>query len=213
MIPLRFDSLLWPVSPVPSAVMALAVALAAGPTQAAAIDSAYSTLDWEAGCTVIDRPAPDDPGAWAVLRCDGLDGRPVFVADSDMRMSVWYGPGGGRDSGWASFTGFNEVHDVIEWRGVVSAEGLRPFAAIHRWFVDDGVGGRRQVLVISAVARAPGTASCPVGYVDANANPNANDLARRVADEAARGFRCGHDQARYHGATTSATPTPSVSGF
>ncbi len=194
--------------------LAVAVALH-GPVHGATVDSAYTTLAWRDGCAVIDQPGPDDPGAWAVLRCAGLGGRPVFVSDSDMRMSVWYGPGGGRDTAWSSFSAFNEVNDVIEWRGVVTADGLRPFAAIHRWFVDDGqgAGGRRQVLVISTVATAPGRDSCPVGYVDANANANANALARRVADQRARDFRCGQDTAGYHGATTNATPGPVVSPF
>lgn len=193
--------------------LALALALAVGLTPLsarAAPDSAYSTLAWNTACTTIAQPAPDDPGAWAVLRCQGLTGVPVIVTDSDGRMSVWYGQGGEQRSVWASFAAFNEVHDTIEWRGIPGS-GQGPYAAIHRWFVDDGVGGRRQVLVISTVAMAPGQLSCPAGYVDANANGNANVLARQVADRVAPGFRCGRDRARYHGATTAATPQPSVS--
>jgi hypothetical protein len=207
----------WAPSASALAALALALALAASVTVAparAAPDSAYSTIAWDTGCTVIDQPAPDEPGGWAVLRCQGLAGVPVVVSDSDGRMSVWYGQGGEGHRGWASFTGFNEVNDTIEWRGIVGS-GQGPYAAIHRWFVDDGRqgGGKRQVLVVSTVAMAPGEVSCPAGYVDANANGNANVLARQVADQVARGFRCGRQQAMYHGLTTAATPTPSVSGF
>jgi hypothetical protein len=34
---------------------------------------------------------------------------------------------------------------------------------------------------------------CHVAYVDVKANPNANELARKAADEAARNFKCGKD--------------------
>ena len=36
---------------------------------------------------------------------------------------------------------------------------------------------------------------CHVGYVDARANPDANELARKIADENARTFKCGKDKA------------------
>ncbi len=35
---------------------------------------------------------------------------------------------------------------------------------------------------------------CHVGYVDARANPDANELARKIADEHARAFKCGKDK-------------------
>jgi hypothetical protein len=34
---------------------------------------------------------------------------------------------------------------------------------------------------------------CHVAYVDVKANPDANGLARKAADEFARGFGCGKD--------------------
>ena len=35
---------------------------------------------------------------------------------------------------------------------------------------------------------------CHVGYVDARANPDANEVARKIADEKARTFKCGKDK-------------------
>jgi hypothetical protein len=35
---------------------------------------------------------------------------------------------------------------------------------------------------------------CHVGYVDARVNPDANELARKLADENARTFKCGVDK-------------------
>ena len=49
----------------------------------------------------------------------------------------------------------------------------------------------RPVLVVTRLG--PGGV-CHVGYVDARANPNANELAQQLADEQARTFKCGTDK-------------------
>jgi hypothetical protein len=38
-------------------------------------------------------------------------------------------------------------------------------------------------------------------YIDARANPNPNELARKAADELARHFRCGKDEVKVIGET------------
>jgi hypothetical protein len=38
-----------------------------------------------------------------------------------------------------------------------------------------------------------------VAYIDVKANPDANALARKTADEAARGFKCGTDEVKVIG--------------
>jgi len=40
---------------------------------------------------------------------------------------------------------------------------------------------------------------CHVAYVDVKANPTANELARKAADELARDFRCGKDEVQVIG--------------
>ena len=70
----------------------------------------------------------------------------------------------------------------------------RAFATILRWNVkleDDERDTTGRVLVVTRLG--PGGV-CHVGYVDARANPNANELAQQLADEKARGFRCGADK-------------------
>lgn len=47
---------------------------------------------------------------------------------------------------------------------------------------------------ILVVTRLGPDGTCHVGYVDAVANTDANDLARKIADENARTFRCGKDK-------------------
>ena len=48
-----------------------------------------------------------------------------------------------------------------------------------------------QVLVVTRLG--PGGV-CHVGYVDGRANPNANELAAKLADDHARTFKCGKDK-------------------
>ncbi|MDQ0317625.1 hypothetical protein [Amorphus orientalis] len=185
-------------------LLALMLAAIPLPVSAQSIESTYSKIGWETSCTIVDQ-APEGEGSWARLRCAGYGDTPVHVADGDARMSVDYGTPS-EPGGWESFTGFNHVNDTIEWR---LADGV-PFATIHRWFVDDGSGGSRQVLVVSTVVGRWSDASCMVGYVDANANSNANVIARGLADSKARDFRCGVDAPSYVGVTTDRTPQPSA---
>jgi hypothetical protein len=50
-----------------------------------------------------------------------------------------------------------------------------------------------------AVTRLPPGPVCHVAYIDVKANPNANELARKAADEIARDFKCGADEAKVIG--------------
>jgi hypothetical protein len=101
-----------------------------------------------------------------------------------------------------TFPAFNDVYKgTVEWRLEKSANGkLRPFATILRWNVmvgsdtpgqNGGIKVSGQALVVTRLG--PGGV-CHVGYVDARANPDANDLARKLADERARTFKCGKDK-------------------
>jgi hypothetical protein len=51
------------------------------------------------------------------------------------------------------------------------------------------------------VTRLPPGPVCHVAYVDAIANRNANELARKAADESARSFTCGKDRVKIVGAS------------
>jgi hypothetical protein len=51
------------------------------------------------------------------------------------------------------------------------------------------------------VTRLPPGSVCHVAYVDAIANANTNELARKAADDFARGFRCGKDEVKVIGAS------------
>lgn len=170
-----------------------ALIAAAAPAGAQQIESSYTDLDLNTMCTVIES---DDFGStWA---CPGLKGIPVMVAEGDLRMFVSYGLTSTTEKAAEQTLGpFNHLGEKIEWR-VSNAEGYwKPFATILRYFVQrEGTETEGQVLVVTKVK--PG-ATCQIAYVDALANPNANELARKVADEKARDFDCEANEPEFVG--------------
>ena len=49
------------------------------------------------------------------------------------------------------------------------------------------------------VTRLPPGKACHIAYVDVQANPDANDLARKAADDMSRDFKCGIDRVQVIG--------------
>lgn len=179
--------------------MTAAIAFA-NPHGARANDSAYTDLDLDKCRTV----AEDEMGA--SLLCRGYERYDVHFSESDLRQSIVYGPLDKKleNEVFESFEAFNHVGSKIEWRRDTTGT---PFATILRWFVenvDDQAGmptkeSTGQVLVISRVAQPSDGLGCVVGYVDALSNPDANELARKVADEQAQNFACGRDRSAWFG--------------
>lgn len=174
-----------------------------------AAGSAYTNTDIERDCKVIEE---SEAGGIAAI-CSGYEGYQIHFADGDLRQSVFYGYVGQWHAAGAfeSFDAFNHAAPTVEWR----LEGGRPYATIRRWFVSMGEDAKgksnpeMQVLVISRVAQKDDGEACVVGYVEATANPDANELARQVADDQALQFACRYAEAEWHGKRSS----PTVSGF
>ena len=95
-----------------------------------------------------------------------------------------------------TFPAFNSAYKgTVEWRIETPPDGKpRPFATILRWNVKLESDERDTTGRVLVVTRLGSGGVCHVGYVDARANPNANELAQQLADERARGFRCGTDK-------------------
>ncbi|WP_297774552.1 hypothetical protein [uncultured Roseovarius sp.] len=186
------------------ALLALALPAAA---HAQDMDSVYTSYDWENDCRTLetDRPA-DEAGMGFRLICPGPNGLHLMLTDGDARISMDYGstPAFGP---WESFSPFNTVHDTVEWRRQPMQGEMRPFATIHRWSVGPS-HDYREMLVVSTVAHASGTESCMVGFIDITDTPDANALARAVADRYAPGFVCGNARARGFGYVGLDTPVP-----
>lgn len=179
------------------ALMLAALLCAAAGTTATAAESLYTDLILDK-CRALVEPNPDEPGGdFMISSCRGLGNYQVLFKEGDLRQSIHYGylKKSIVDHAFESFGQFNNMNPKIEWR--VGDDG-RPYAAIQRFFVGD-TGSQGQILVISRVGQRGDEEGCPVGYVDALANKNPNELAREVADTIAAAFHCGKDTADYHG--------------
>jgi len=169
---------------------------------ALAAESAYTKVDFEADCKQVEED--ELGGSWI---CKGYRDTPVHFSEGDLRQSAFYGEVGPwyEKGAFESFGRFNHAGNTIEWRLV---DG-RPVATIRRWFIDgeqDDVGNpgpNVQVLVISRVGQKDDGEACVVGYVEATANPDANEIARRVADEEAHDFACRYAEPAWHGVRKS----------
>jgi len=100
------------------------------------------------------------------------------------------GEAAGEPAAGQGFGQFNSAADTIEWR----LAGGKPFAIIQRWFVADAdapeKNGRPQSKQILIVTRLPPGPVCQVARIEVKGTPNANEAARKAADETARGYLC-----------------------
>ncbi len=160
----------------------LALLALTAPASAAQFDSAYTDINLD-DCTVMNS---DDFGStWA---CPGYKGYPLWIGEGDLRFFISYG----FDSGNEIVAGqtpppFNYLGPKLEWRLSNASGGFKPIATIVRYFVQLGDTDKQgQVLVVTQIE--PGN-TCHIGYIDAVANSNANQLARDIADKAGN-FDC-----------------------
>ena len=135
--------------------------------------------------------------------CPGKAGLVVLVSEDDLRETVSVGrnraAAAKEPAAQVWFGPFNSTTTTVEWRAL----GGKPFAIIQRWHLadnsDEDRNGRPIAKPLLAVTRLPPGPVCHVAYVDVKANPDANELARKAADEAARGFQCGKDAVKVIG--------------
>jgi hypothetical protein len=135
--------------------------------------------------------------------CPGKAGLVVLVSEDDLRETVSVGrtrTAAAREPAAQSWFGpFNSTVATVEWRAING----KPFAIIQRWRIadnsDQDKNGRPIAKPVLAVTRLPPGAVCHVAYVDVQANPKANELARKAADETARDFKCGKDEVKIIG--------------
>ena len=135
--------------------------------------------------------------------CPGKAGLSVLIAEDDLRETVSVGrsliAAAKEPAAQVWFEPFNSSLPTVEWR---MAAG-KPFAIIQRWLIADNADrdakDRPRDKAMLAVTRLPPGPVCHVAYVDVAANPNANELARKAADELARDFQCGKDEVKIIG--------------
>lgn len=168
------------IRPIP--VLGLLIAIAALPAAAQDFDSTYTDLDINE-CTLL---STDELGAqWA---CPGYKGYPVYVAEGDLRFFVSYGFGALDERAATQGLGpFNTLGPRIEWRMSNATGDWRPFATILRYLTEPAPDYRGEVLVVTTLGPY---GVCQVAHIDARANPDANELARQMADLYGRNFDC-----------------------
>jgi hypothetical protein len=177
--------------------VSLSVSAAVAETATETVTSAYTPFDVDK-CPHRQGGEVEDYGEW---RCPGYAGIPVVMTAGDQRVYISYGARAKREvAAGETLASFNGEGRTIEWRIARAADGRdRPFATIMRWTtarvvddpkIKDGTY-RGQVLVVTRLN--PGGV-CHVGYVDGRENSEASVLARKIADEHARAFRCGKDK-------------------
>ena len=160
------------------------------------IASAYTDLDSKKDCVTYAQAEQGD-GDWANLVCSGYRGYPVLINYDDARESVYYGfPSDDMTAVWESFSAFNGSGPKVEWRVETKGDIAVPFAAIHRRSVSNPEDEKKSidVLVVAKVAQPEQHEGCTIGLVLATGNPQANEQARKLADEKGKTFACGKDK-------------------
>ncbi len=170
------------------------------PAPAQQFSNAYTRLNLDR-CLDVERPGDNSP--LPAYRCKGFKNAPahdIYVFEEDGRFFISYG----RDAfnlraAKQTLGPYNSIGDDLEWRLQRRAGRWQPFALIVRYFteVEDESGPYRgEVLAVMKVGRNVG---CHAVYIDAEANTNANRLAREVADTVARRFDCSKDEPVIYG--------------
>lgn len=168
------------------------------PASAQTFSSSYTSTA-EKDCRTVGKPR--DGGATQV--CPGKSGLVVVISEDDLRQTVSVGStqaaAAKEPAAQTWFAPFNSTGNTVEWR---AADGP-PFAIIQRWLIADNddldKGGSPISKPMLAVTRLPPGPVCHVAYIDGQANRNANEVARRAADEFARDFKCGKDEVKVVG--------------
>jgi len=178
----------------------LLTCLRAGHVAAQSMGSTYSSTAPK-DCRQIGKPSELDGSTTRV--CPGKDGLIVLIAEDDLREIVSVGrnrkAAAEEPAAKVWFAPFNSSEATVEWRSA----GTKSFAMIQRWHIADSTDpdkqGRPNTKAMLVVTRLPPGPVCHVAYVDAIANPTANELARKAADDFARSFTCGKDEVKIVG--------------
>ena len=127
-------------------------------------------------------------GSW---RCKGIKGYDIFQAGMDARMAAGFGTSADNNCAMSkTFSPFNSALSPIEWR----MKGKKPIAAIERWsMIKDPSSGTDESVTWLVVNKLEKGTSCQMHYVSGSF-PNANEAARRAADDRAATFNCETDK-------------------
>lgn len=183
----------------------LALVIAALPlAPAAARDSLYTSLKPPA-CKSLTGKTPAQVAEHEALpySCPGIAGWTVFLTYHGTNVTAALARDGGPKPAAQLGAPF-DIGPRMEWRGTGAGRGFKADTVIVRLTTQlDAMGKTGSVL---AVAKIGPDGICLAGVVDAQANRDANTLARGIADDPGLpGFRCGTDLPRVVGPQTELT--------
>ena len=114
------------------------------------------------------------------------------VAEGDLRIFVSYGPNAANQAAtYETLPQFNTIGETLEWRVKAGGgEAVRDHPALP---VGTPTTGKGSTLVVT---KLDGAEACHMAYVEATNNPQANELARAVADKETANFTCKKDKAK-----------------
>uniref|UniRef100_A0A2A4YPB2 DUF3558 domain-containing protein n=1 Tax=OCS116 cluster bacterium TaxID=2030921 RepID=A0A2A4YPB2_9PROT len=167
---------------------------------AAAATSSYSKFNIDKDCN-FEKAADEEIASIGASGICKIDGKPdVYFYEGDLRQTLGFGAG----KSFETFGAWNNINNVIEWRGDNSGN---IYAAIVRFFIDSpnpdtgmvDKASRGQILVVHKVAQTKNDETCVVGLIDAWRNKEANLLAREIADTVTASFNCTTQEPKYHG--------------
>ena len=162
-------------------VSLVAALVAAAAAAQPAADSAYTDLDTD-DCQVLSQVEEGESISWL---CPGFGTFPVYVNAGDGRFDV---DAGIDDGAFDTIPQFNAPGPLVEWR----LRDRAPFAIIYR-LREVALEARGSTLFVETIGTA-GVPGCTVATVAGDV-PNANRVARDLADALAEDFRCGVDRA------------------
>lgn len=189
------------------APFALGAVILAAPLAVTAAESVYTDTGIDACENLLKNPDQVDIDMGTIsVKCAGYKGYAFYFDEYDVRQSTYFGYLNAdilRAAG-ETFAVFNHIGDKIEWR--LDDRGV-PRATILRYTMENpdpktsqpDKAFYGQVLVVSRVGQPDDQTGCVTAYVDALANPDANAMARKLADEQAPTFACGKDKPVFHG--------------
>lgn len=187
-------------------------ALVAVPLSVRAAESVYTDTQIDKCENLLKNPDEDDIQMRHVsVKCAGYKDYPFYFNEYDDMQSAYFGHLSPEiiELGGETFEVYNHVGEKIEWR--LDGKGV-PRAVILRYVLEsfdaDALAAasahgeiRRngEILVVSRVGQPADKTGCVTAYVDALANSDAAELARKLADEQAPTFPCGKDRPQFHG--------------
>jgi hypothetical protein len=181
-------------------------ALLTTPLSVQAASSIYTDASIDKCENLISKPDQVDIDMGTIsVKCPGYKGYPFYFSEYDVRQSTYFGHLSQEilDGAGETFEVFNHIGDKIEWRlddkGVPRATIRYTMENMNPETSEPDKAFYGQVLVVSRVGKADDKTGCVTAYIDALANKDANEMARKLADEQAPGFACGKEKPVFHG--------------